>query len=141
MSNHSENHAKKIKSTIENIIGANATLKRRRKTEEDFNREQFEKLIRTLEEIEVRSTLLEEEFELGFFKYEEKFYSAIDSLLFLYLGKDALEVVDFYLFGRFNPDGSENHITDESGNIIPLRNPTDLWNVIQYMKSNLPKNE
>lgn len=141
MSDHSENHAKKIKSTIENIIGADATLKRRRKTEEDFIRERFEKLITSLEEIEVRSALLEEEFELGFYKYEEKFYSVIDNLLFLYLGKDALEVVDFYLFGRFNPDGSENHITDEKGNIVPLRNPTDLWNVIQFMKENMPKNE
>jgi len=141
MANHSENHARKIKSTIENIIGANATLKRRRKTEEDLNRECFEKLITLLEEIEVRSALLEEEFELGFYKYEEKFYAVIDTLLNLYLGKEALEVLDFYLFGRFNPDGSENHITDEKGNIVPLRNPTDLWNVIQFMKENLPKND
>ncbi len=120
MANHSENHARKIKSTIENIIGANATLKRRRKTEEDLNRECFEKLITLLEEIEVRSALLEEEFELGFYKYEEKFYAVIDTLLNLYLGKEALEVLDFYLFGRFNPDGSENHITDENGNVVPL---------------------
>jgi hypothetical protein len=141
MANHSENHARKIKSTIENIIGANATLKRRRKTEEDLNRECFEKLITLLEEIEVRSALLEEEFELGFYKYEEKFYAVIDTLLNLYLGKEALEVLDFYLFGRFNPDGSENHITDENGNVVPLRNPTDLWNVIQFMKENLPKND
>lgn len=141
MANHSENHARKIKSTIENIIGANATLKRRRKTEEDLNRECFEKLITLLEEIEVRSALLEEEFELGFYKYEEKFYAVIDALLNLYLGKEALEVLDFYLFGRFNPDGSENHITDENGNVVPLRNPTDLWNVIQFMKENLPQND
>jgi len=141
MANHSEKHARKIKSPIENIIGANATLKRRRKTEEDLNRECFEKLITLLEEIEVRSALLEEEFELGFYKYEEKFYAVIDTLLNLYLGKEALEVLDFYLFGRFNPDGSENHITDENGNVVPLRNPTDLWNVIQFMKENLPKND
>lgn len=139
MTNHSENHAKKIKSTIENIIGANTVLKRRKKTEEDINREYFEKTILLLEEIEVRSVLLEEEFGLGLHKYEDKFYSIIDNLLFLYLGKDALELVDFYLFGRFNPDGSENHITDEHGNIVPLQNPTDLWNVIQFMKENISK--
>jgi hypothetical protein len=141
MSNHSENHAKKVKNTVENIIGANTTLKRRRKTEEDFTREHFEKLIILLEEIEVRSTLLEKEFELGFYQYEEKFYSVIDSLLFLYLGKEALEVVNFYLFNRFNLDGSENHLTDKSGNIVPLQNPTDLWNVIQFIKGKSYNNE
>jgi hypothetical protein len=141
MTNHSENHAKKIKSTIENIIGANATLKRRRKTEEDINRECFENLIILLEEVEVRSTLLEKEFELGFYKYEEKFFTIIDNLLLLYAGKEALELINFYLSGRFNPDGSENHITDENGNVIPLQNPTDLWEVIQYMKGNIPSND
>jgi hypothetical protein len=141
MSNHSENHAKKIKSTIENIIGAGATLKRRRKTEEDLTRERFEKIIISLEEIGVRSALLEEEFELGLNKYEEKFYSIINDLLFLYVGKRALDVVEFYLLDRFNPDGTENHLTDETGSIIPLQNPTDLWNVIQFMKANSLNNE
>ena len=141
MSNHSENHAKKVKNTVENIIGANTTLKRRRKTEEDYTREHFEKLITSLEEIEVRSTLLEKEFELGFYKYEEKFYSVIDSLLFLYLGKETLEIVNFYLFNRFNPDGSENHLTDKSGSIVPLQNPTDLWNIVQFMKGKSYNNE
>jgi hypothetical protein len=141
MNNHPENQTNKIKNTIENIIGANTTLKRRRKTEEDVNRECFEKLITSLEEIEVRSVLLEEEFELGLHKYEENFYSVINSLLLLYLGKEALSVVNFYLFDRFNLDGSENHITDKEGNVIPLQNPTDLWDVVQFIKGNASRNE
>jgi hypothetical protein len=134
-----DEHNDKVKSTIETLIGASTTLKRRRKTEEDFNKEKFEVIIRTLEEVEVRSTLLEEDFNLGLQKYDDKFYIIIDNLLELYLGKEAMELVDFYLFGRINDDGTANEILDSQGNAVPLNNPSDLWDVIQFMKINLPK--
>ena len=134
-----DEHNDKVKSTIENLIGASTTLKRRRKTEEDFNKEKFEIIIRTLEEVEVRSTLLEEDFNLGIQKYDDKFYIIIDNLLELYLGKEAIEVVDFYLFGRINNDGTANEMLDSQGNAIPLNNPNDLWDIIQFIKLNLPK--
>lgn len=134
-----DEHNDKVKNTIENIIGANTTLKRRRKTEDDFNREKFETIIRTLEEVEIRSTLLEEDFHLGLQKYDDKFYLIIDTLFDLYLGKEAMELIDFYLFGRINDDGTPNEILDSEGNVVPLNNPSDLWDVIQFMKANLPK--
>jgi hypothetical protein len=134
-----DEHNDKVKSTIETFIGASTTLKRRRKTEDDFNKEKFEIIIRTLEEVEVRSTLLEEDFNLGLQKYDDKFYIIIDNLLELYLGKEVIEIVDFYLFGRINDDGTTNEILDPQGNTVPLNNPSDLWDVIQFMKINLPK--
>jgi len=134
-----DEHNDKVKSTIETLIGASTTLKRRRKTEEDFNKEKFETIIRTLEEVEVRSTLLEEDFHLGLQKYDDKFYIIIDNLLELYLGKEAMELVDFYLFGRINDDGTPNEILDSQENIVPLNNPGDLWDVIQFMKINSSK--
>jgi hypothetical protein len=119
-----------IKKTIEDVIGAGTTLKRRKKTERDINKEKFEQLINTLEEVEIRSTLLDVDFQLGFSKYDEKFYSIIDTLIELYLGKNAFELVNFYLFNRINPDGTTNHLSDKDGNIVPLDNPIDLWNII-----------
>jgi hypothetical protein len=134
-----DEHNDKVKSTIETLIGASTTLKRRRKTEEDFNKEKFEIIIRTLEEVEVRSTLLEEDFNLGLQKYDDKFYIIIDNLLELYLGKEVMELVDFYLFGRINNDGTANEILDSQGNAIPLNNPSDLWDIIQFIKVNPSK--
>jgi hypothetical protein len=139
MSQPQDEHANKLKGTIENIIGTNTTLKRRKKTEEDINREKFESIILTLEEVELRSTLLEEDFKLGFQKYDEKFYTIIDNLLGLYLGKEAAEVVDFYLFGRINPDGTINTILDENGVEVPLETPSDLWDVVQFLKTKFTK--
>lgn len=134
-----DEHNDKVKSTIETLIGASTTLKRRRKTEDDFNKEKFEIIIRTLEEVEVRSTLLEEDFNLGLQKYDDKFYIIIDNLLELYLGKEVMELVDFYLFGRINNDGTANEILDSQGNTVPLNNPSDLWDIIQFIKVNPSK--
>jgi hypothetical protein len=135
-----DEHNDKVKSTIETFIGASTTLKRRRKTEEDFNKEKFEIIIRTLEEIEVRSTLLEEDFNLGLQKYDDKFYTVIDNLLELYLGKEAMELVNFYLFDRISEsDGEPNEVLDSTGNPVPLNNPSDLWDIIQFMKVSLSK--
>ena len=46
-------HAEGIKKSIEDIIGADTSLRRKKKTDEDFQKEKFTKLIQTLDEIEV----------------------------------------------------------------------------------------
>ena len=53
-----QEHANGIKSSIEDILGAGASLRRKKKSEDDNQREKFEKIIRTLEEIEVRGIIL-----------------------------------------------------------------------------------
>lgn len=132
-------HAENIKKSIESIIGADTTLKRRKKTEYDLNREKFELVIRTLEEVEVRSILLEEDFKLGFSKYDDKFFTIIDILLRLYLGEDAFKMIEFYLYERINPDGTRNNLYDENKNLVPLETPGDLWDLIHIMKEKLQK--
>ena len=134
-----DNQAENIKKSIEDILGVGTTLKRRKKTKEDIDREKFEKIIRTLEEVETRSILLEEDFKLGFNKYDDKFHYVIDTLIELYLGEEALELVEFYLYGRANPDGSANSIMDDKNNNVPFENPTDLWNLIYLLKAELAK--
>ena len=65
MSNN-QKHTENIKKSIDDVIGANTVLKRKKKTEDDINREKFELIIRTLEEVEVRAMLMEQDFDLIF---------------------------------------------------------------------------
>lgn len=132
----SKDPTEKIKKSIENVIGANTTLKRRKKTEDDIQYEKFELIIRTLEEVEIRSAIMEEDFSLNFSDYDEKFFVIIDNLLEMYLGKDAMDVVNFYLYSRINPDGTINEIADEDGNLIPLETVRDLWEVVKFVQNN-----
>jgi hypothetical protein len=129
-----EEHTQGIKTSIESIIGSDTVLKRKKKTEDDINKESFEKLIQTIEEVQVRSTLLHAEFKLDFFDYEEKFYEVIDRLFNIHFGREASEIIFFYIYERMNPDGTVNHLADVEGNPIPLESPSDLWALANYLK-------
>jgi hypothetical protein len=130
-----EEHTNGIKTSIENIIGSNTVLKRKRKTEEDINRELFEKIILTMEELQVRGNILHTDMNLDLYSYDEKFYEVIDRLFSLHFGREAAEVVFFYIYERMNADGTVNQLLDSQDNPIPLDNPSDLWNLVNSIKN------
>jgi len=124
-------HADGIKKSIDNIIGVDTFLKRKKKSEDDIQREKFERIIQTLEEIEVRGMILGNDLQLDFTSYDDKFDRVIDSLFDLHFGKEACELIFFYLYERINPDGTHNEVMDENDNVLPLSSPSDLWNIIK----------
>jgi hypothetical protein len=129
-----EEHTQGIKTSIENIIGSDTILKRKKKTEDDINKESFEKIILTMEEVQVRSTLLHSDFKLDLFNYEEKFYEVIDRLFTMHFGREASEIIFFYIYERINPDGTINQLADQDGHPIPLESPSDLWILTNHLK-------
>jgi hypothetical protein len=126
-----EKHADGIKKSIEDIIGSNAFLKRKKKSDDDIQKEKFEKIIRTLDEIGVRASILENELKIDLSSYDEHFYAVIENLLELHFGKDACELIFFYLYDRTNPDGSSNELYNDDGEVVSLNSPDDLWYVIK----------
>ena len=128
---NNDKHAEEIRKSIDNIIGTDTFLKRKKKSEDDIQKAKFEKIIKTLEEIEVRGMILGNDLKLDFTSYDDKFYSVIDNLFSLHFGNDACELIFFYLYERLNPDGTTNDVADEDGNIIPLESPSDLWELVK----------
>jgi hypothetical protein len=57
----------------------------------------------------------------------------------MHFGKEASELIFFYLYDRLNPDGSINMLTDPNGNDVVLQNPDDLWVLLQIVKEGLKK--
>jgi hypothetical protein len=134
-----DEHAKGVQQSIESIIGANTVLKRRKKTEDDINRDTFEKIILTLEQANVRSSIIGGDFKLDFTSYDETFYEIIDNLILMQFGKEASEVIFFYVYERINPDGTVNELADQDNNVVALNNPTDLWMLVNHIKNKTNK--
>jgi hypothetical protein len=132
-------HAEGIKQSVEDIIGTDTFLRRKKKTEDDNQRERFEKIIRTLEEIEVRGMIVANDLKVDFTTYDEKFYEVIDTLILMNFGKEASEIIFFYLYERINPDGTINSLVDTNDNYITLNSPTDLWELIKVIKTSVGK--
>jgi len=130
-----EQHAQGVKQTLETMIGTDLSLKRKKKSEHDLNRELFEKIIIALERANIRTALVGTEFDIDLSKYDETFYEVIDNLMLMQFGKQAAEVIFFYVYERMNPDGSINELRDTNDTPIVLNNPTDLWDLINVIKN------
>jgi len=135
MENKGERHAQGVKQTLETMIGTDLSLKRKKKSEHDLNKEQFEKIIIALEKVNVRTAIVGSEFDLDLSKYDESFYEIIDNLIMMQFGKQASEVIFFYVYERMNPDGSINELRDQNDISIVLNNPTDLWELVNVIKN------
>lgn len=133
--NEGEKHAEGVKSSIDDIIGVDTTLKLKKKTDDDIQREKFEQVIRLVQEIEARGMLMAEELQVDFSTYDEKFYMAIDTMFEMHFGKEVAEVIFFYLYERTNPDGSINELLDANDYPIPLENIADLWETIKLIQA------
>jgi hypothetical protein len=136
---NNEQHADGIKKSIDEIIGVDTFLKRKKKTEDDQHRERFIKIIQALEEIEVRGMILGNDLALDFSSYDEKFYFVIDALFSIAFSKEACELIFFYIYERLNPDGTANEVEDLEGNVIPLNSPEDLWELVKLTQEKVGK--
>jgi hypothetical protein len=130
-----EKHAQGVKQTLETMIGTDLSLKRKKKSEHDVNRDMFEKIVIALEKANIRTAIVGSEFDLDLSKYDESFYEVIDNLIMMQFGKQAAEVIFFYVYERMNPDGSINELRDTNDNPIMLNNPTDLWELVNVIKN------
>jgi hypothetical protein len=135
----SEEHTQGIKQSIEDIIGTDTVLRRKRKTEDDLNRESFEKIMLLMDEIQVRSALLHSELGLDYSNYDEKFYEIIDRMFTLSFGREAAEIIFFYVYERINPDGTVNELLDQNNEIVPINSLSDLWYLVNHIKNKTKK--
>jgi len=135
MESKGEKHAQGVKQTLETMIGTDLSLKRKKKSEHDLNRELFEKIIIALERANIRTTLVGTEFDIDLSKYDETFYEVIDNLMLMQFGKQAAEVIFFYVYERMNPDGSINELRDTNDTPIILNSPSELWDLINVIKN------
>jgi hypothetical protein len=128
-------YLEKLQQQIDQIIGIESSLKRRKKTDEDTQREIFLKVIPLIEHIVHREAMLDADYGIITDKYNEPFFQIIDGLLYLHFGKEAGDLIMFYIYERSNPDGSFNELEDENGNIVPLNRIEDLWELTKRLRS------
>lgn len=134
-----EENIDNTKKSIDLILGSDTTLTRRKKTQADATRELFNKIIINLEQANTRSFLLSGDFHLDLSKYDDVFYDAIDNLIILHFGKEAAELIFFYIYDRIDPEGNLQALVDNNGSEILLQNPDDLWMLLQIIKENEKK--
>jgi hypothetical protein len=119
-------------------LQADTSIKRKNKKAFDQKKDLFINLINQFEYAISKSYLIEKDFAIDLSKYEENFYQVIDSLILLSFGKDVYELLSFYFYERWNPDGTQNGIIiEETGEEIMIKNAEGLWSLIVKIKPSI----
>ena len=102
-----------IKAAVDALLKINSTVKRKKKAYVDKQKDLFTGIIMALQAVQTRTILTQTELKLDFSSYDEMFLQIIDSLILLHFGKEGYEVISFYLYEKWNPDGTVNELFDD----------------------------
>ena len=119
-----------MQTAIDGLLNIKSVVRRKKKTEQNKKKEMFIQIITGLEEAIIRSNIAMIDFGLDYSSYDETFLTVIDSLLYMNFGKDAAELISYFLWDRVNPDGSINPIFDEDDKEIVLQDAHELWELL-----------
>jgi hypothetical protein len=125
-----------IKKAVDQLLKINSTVKRKKKAYIDKQKDLFISIIIALQSLQTRTVLTQTELGLDFSTYDEAFFQVIDSLLLFYFGKEGYELISFFLYEKFNPDGTVNELLDDNDQVVPSTTPEDIWNILMQLKQN-----
>jgi hypothetical protein len=128
-----------IKKAVDNLLKINSTVKRKKKAYLDKQKDLFTNILLALQALQTRTILTQAELKVDFSSYDEMFLQTIDSLILLHFGKEGYEVISFYLYEKYNPDGTVNELFDDNDNIVPSTTAEDIWNILQKLKNDNEK--
>jgi hypothetical protein len=77
--------------------------------------------------------MLNMDYGIDMMKYDDTYFQIIDSLIYLHFGKDAGELIMFYIYDRNNTDGTTNTLVDKDNNPVILEDVNDLWILIKQI--------
>ena len=135
----SKEEINKIQKSIEEILGTESGLSKKRPSVLDKKREHFNVILNGLAHINARSLGLKHDYRVDFIEYEDIFFNVIESLLKLYFNKDQRALINWWLYDKFLPNGDVLILNDsQEGNEIPTETPDDIWELIQrYEKKDI----
>jgi len=128
-----------IKKAVDSLLKINSTVKRKKKAYLDKQKDLFINILLALQALQTRTILTQTELKIDLSSYDEMFLQTIDSLILLHFGKEGYEVISFYLYEKYNPDGSVNELFDDNDNMIPSSTAEDIWNILQKLKNDNEK--
>ena len=125
-----------LKQSLDQLLQADTSIKRKNKNTFFKKKDLFINIVNHYEAAITKSYLLEKDFKIDTSKYEENFHQVIDSFILLSFGKEIYELLSFYFYERFNPDGTENGL-EIDGKEVFIKNAEELWSLIAKVKPNI----
>ena len=129
---------KKIQKSIDDILGIESGLAKKRPTVKAKKREHFNTILSNLAHVNARSMGLKHDYKVDFMEYDDPFFNIIESLMALHFNKAQKSLIEWWLYDKFLPTGEMLILKDQdTGEEIPTDTPDELWILVQkYAKKN-----
>jgi len=129
---------KKIQKSIDDILGVESGLAKKRPTVKAKKREHFNIILSNLAHVNSRSMGLKHDYKVDFMEYDDPFFNIIESLMVLHFNKAQKSLIEWWLYDKFLPTGEMLILKDQdTGEEIPTDTPDELWVLVQqYEKKN-----
>jgi len=132
----------KIKSYIDDILGAKSSLRKKLPIKKSYERELFCVMLRQLQFVNGRTMGLKHDYKMNMMDYEDPFYHAIESLIKLHYNPEQQNLINWWLYDKFLPTGETLILTDkDTEEIIPSDTAEDIWDLIQEQKNEKKDNK
>ena len=127
-----EENVKKIKSYIDDVLGAKSSLKEKLPLKISKKKELFCDMLKDLQFANDRSIGLKHDYKIDMLNYDDPFYTAIENLIKLQFTKEQQNIINWWLYDKFLPTGEMLVLTNKSTEeVIPSDTPEDVWDLIQ----------
>jgi len=122
--------AEEIRELFQSILGSDVTIKDNLKATEETV---FCLFIQKLDESRIKEDIVFEEGQIDLKSITDPLWLVIENMMKMLYGVDATEIILWYLFDRFSPDGSLAELFDEKENKkFKVSTPKELFKFIKH---------
>tara|TARA_B100002019_G_scaffold212463_1_gene185222 strand:+ start:165 stop:584 length:420 start_codon:yes stop_codon:yes gene_type:complete len=138
----SKDNVDKIKSYIEDILGAKSSLREKLPIKLSREKKLFCEILQNLQFVNGRTMGMKHDYKINMMDYDDPFYVAIEDLFKLHYTQEQRNVINWWLYDKFLPTGEVLVLTDKATEeIIPSDTPEDIWDLIQQHKNEKKDNK
>ena len=132
----------KIKSYIEDILGAKGSLRSKLPAKKSKEKELFCEVLQNLQFVNSRTMGMKHDYKVNMMDYDDPFYVTIENLFKLHYTQEQQNVINWWLYDKYLPTGEILMLTDkETEEVIPSDTPEDVWDLIQEHKNEKKDNK
>ena len=129
-------NVEKIKSYIDDILGATSSLREKLPSKKSHERELFCETLQNLQFVNVRTIGMKHDYKVNMMDYDDPFYIALENMFQLHYTQEQRNLINWWLYDKFLPTGEILILTDKvTEEEIPSDTPEEIWDLIQEQKN------
>ena len=134
-----KDNVRKIKSYVDDILGATSSLRDKLPTKKSREKELFCEALQNLQFVNSRTMGMKHDYKINMMEYDDPFYVVLENMFQLHYTQEQRNLINWWLYDKFLPTGEVLILTHkETEEVIPSDTPEEIWELIQ--EQNAKKN-